>query len=152
MDINHISKELSADEVEKLRKMYNHYEELHTFYTRKYKRLKKINLTLNLTSVGLTTLGTVLAPFTSLFTLVISGVGVLAQTYLIKSNLSKRIEACSMASKSYKKVATQLRSYLRGLSYDESVLLNELTIINDMVTDSCAPAFNRSTKKRETLV
>lgn len=57
-----------------------HYDKLYIFYRKKYKRPKKVSLILNLTSVGLTSLGTVLAPFASLFTLRISIVCVLLQS------------------------------------------------------------------------
>ena len=55
----HISKDLSADEINKLTKWYSHYHKLQICYKWKYKRLKKMNLYLNMASLGLTVSGTI---------------------------------------------------------------------------------------------
>lgn len=118
--------------------MYECYDKLYIFYKRNYKHLKKVSLALNLTSEGLTALGTVLAPFTSL-TLTLSGFGVLIQSYLTNSSIQKRVEACGFAYKCYKKIVTQIRSFLKVVKYDNEVLQSEVKIIDYLVTDSCAP-------------
>ena len=46
---------------------------------------------------------------------------------------------CRFAYTSYQKILTQLKSYLRGMTYDESILLSDLKIIDDIVTDLCPP-------------
>lgn len=64
--------------------VYIYYHKLYTRYKWKYKKYKKIKLTLNMTSVGMTVVEAVLAPLTSLATLSISGGGMLIQAYISK--------------------------------------------------------------------
>ena len=64
IDFNHVSKNLSYEEVEKLKALYYEYHKLMWCYKKKYKRLKRIFLTINLTSISLTVVGTSLAPVT----------------------------------------------------------------------------------------
>lgn len=40
---------------------------------------------------------------------------------------------------SYKKILIQLRSYLRGLPYDDIIFLTNSKIIEDSVIDLCPP-------------
>ena len=69
----------------------------------------------------------------------ISGPGVLIQGYMAKSGLSNKVETCRFAYTSYKKILTQLRSYLRGLPYDDATFLSELKTLDGIVTDLCPP-------------
>ena len=59
IDFNHISKDLFENEVSKLEKWYLYYHKLHIGYKSKYKKLKKLKLALNMTSIGLTVTGTI---------------------------------------------------------------------------------------------
>lgn len=99
-------------------------------YRGKYKRFKKASLALNLTSVGPTSLGTILVLITFLFPQTISGVGVLIESYLTKSSTHKKVEACSFVYRSYKKILTKTRSFLRGQEYDNEMFLSEVRIID----------------------
>ena len=64
IDSSHISKDLFEDEVNKLKKWYLYYHKLHTCHKSKYKKLKKIKLALNMTSIGLTVTGPVVGRVT----------------------------------------------------------------------------------------
>ena len=46
---------------------------------------------------------------------------------------------CKFAYTSYKKITTQLKCCLSGVRYDEVVLLSDLKVIDDIVTDLCPP-------------
>lgn len=59
----------------------------YSFYRTKCTKPRRVIVALNLCSVSLTTVRTVLAPFTSLFTLVLSRVGMVLQTYCMRRNL-----------------------------------------------------------------
>ena len=76
----------------------------------------------------------------------ISGPGVLIQTYLVKSDISKKVEMCKFAYVSYGGIITQLRSFLRGLPYDEATFLSEVRVIDDIVCDLCPPINGMSDK------
>ena len=89
--------------------------------------------------IGLTCVGAVVGGIT-LNPIVIgalTGVGVLIEGYVVKSNTLKSVERCKYAYASYKKILTKLRSALRGVDMDENAFLSELKIIDDIVTDTC---------------
>ena len=99
--------------------------------------------------VGLTALGAILVTRKKLATLSISGDGMLIQGYVSNSNIQRTIETCTFAYTSYEKVLTQLKSYLRGMPYDEVVLLSDLKVLDDIVTDLCPPINGNSKKYDE---
>lgn len=141
MDFNHISKDISEEETIELKRLYAYYHKLETCYKWKHKRLKKIRLLLNMTSIGLTTTGIVAGSITAnpLIIACISGPGVIIQGYLSKSDLANKVEHCKFAYTSYKKILTQLRSHLRGIPYNESIFLSDVKVLDDIVTDLCPP-------------
>ena len=47
------------------------------------------------------------------------------------------VDRCRFAYTSYNKICVQLKSYLRGLSYDENMFLSDFKIIDDIVIDQC---------------
>lgn len=47
------------------------------------------------------------------------------QAYLTKTNLDNRVDRCHFAYTSYEKICIQLKSYLRGLSCDINMFLND---------------------------
>ena len=57
---------------------------------------------------------------------------------------------CRFAYTSYQKTLTQLKSYLHGMTYDESILLSDLEIIDDIVTD-LYPPINGMSKKYDKI-
>lgn len=69
----------------------------------------------------------------------ISGPGVLIETYVGTTKLSRKVEMCRFAYTSYNKILIQLRSYLRGLPYDEVVFLTDSKVVEDTVIDLCPP-------------
>ena len=152
INFNHISEDLSDEEIMKLKQWYVYYHKLYTCYKWKYKKLKKVNLSLNMVSLGLTVSGTIADGITlnSIILGCISGPGILIQGYLSKSNIKTKTEMCRYAYTSYQKILTQLKSYLRGMTYDESILLSDLKIIDDIVTDLC-PLINGMSKKYDKI-
>lgn len=148
IDFNHISHHLSYEETEKLKKWYKYYHKLYTCYKWKYIRLKRIRLSLNMCSLSLVIIGSIAGGVTAnpIILGCISGPGVLIQTYINKSNINSKVEKCKFAYISYKKVLSQLRSYLRGLPYDEVTFLTDVKTIDDIVTDLCPPNNGASQK------
>ena len=59
------------------------------------------------------------------------------QAYLTKSDLNRRVDRCRFAFTSYERVLVQLKSFLRGLPYDESNFLTDLKVLDDIVIDQC---------------
>ena len=121
ISFNHISEKLTNEEIEKYKKLYEHYQRLFTCYRWKYKSIKKIKLALEMTSLSLTTLGTIVGAVTvnPIILGSIAGPGILIQAYLTKADMSNKVNQCKFAYTTYQKTLTELRSYLRGAPYDE---------------------------------
>ena len=99
-------------------------------------------------SLGLTVSGTIAGgvTFNPIILGCISGPGILIQGYLSESNIKTKTDICRLAYKSYQKILTHLKSCLRGMPYDESILLSDLKLIDDIVTDLCPPINDISKK------
>ena len=136
---NHISDSLSYDEVNKLKTLYKSYHKLQMCYKWKYKKLPRLKLSLELSSIGLTTVGAIVGGITlnPIILGSLTGSGIMIQAYLTKSDLNKRVDRCKFAFTSYERVLVQLKSFLRGLLYDESNFLSDLKVIDDIIIDQC---------------
>ena len=139
INFNHISDQLNEDEISKLKVLYRSYHRLHKCYQWKYKKLRRLKLSLELSSIGLTTLGAIVGGITlnPVVLGVLSGSGIMIQAYLTKSELNKMVDRCRFAYTSYEKVLVQLKSFLRGLPYDENMFLSDIKILDDIVIDNC---------------
>ena len=138
-NFNHISDQLNQEEVNKLKALYKTYHRLHKCYEMKYKRLKRLKISLEMSSIFLTVSGIIIASVTlnPIILGSISGSGVLIQGFLTKSDINKRVNMCRFATTSYQKILIQLKSYLRGIGYNEKELLSDLRILDDIVIDQC---------------
>ena len=139
---NHISDSLSYDEVNKLKTLYRSYHRLQMCYKWKYKRLRRLKLSLELSNISLTTVGAILGGVTlnPIILGSLTGCGIMIQAYLTKSDLNRRVDRCKFAFTSYEKVLVQLKSFLRGLPYDESNFLTDLKVLDDIIIDQCPSA------------
>ena len=108
-------------------------------YKWKYKKLRRLKLFLELSSIGLTTVGAIVGGITlnPIILGSLTGSGIMIQAYLTKSDLNKRVDRCKFAFTSYERVLVQLKSFLRGLLYDESNFLSDLKVIDDIIIDQC---------------
>ena len=136
---NHISDSLKHDEVTKLQTLYRSYHKLQMCYKWKYKKLRRLKLSLELSSIGLTTVGAIVGGVTlnPIILGSLTGSGIMIQAYLTKSDLNRRVDRCRFAFTSYERVLVQLKSFLRGLPYDESNFLTDLKVIDDIIIDQC---------------
>ena len=108
---NHILTDLSEEEIEKFKCLYKN--RLCTCYRWKYKKMKRVKLSLEMTSIGLTSVGSIAGAIT-LNPIIL---GLLTTTY--------------------NKILTQIKAYLRGMPYDETVFLSDVKVIDDIVIDCC---------------
>ena len=146
LNIHNISVvKLTEQEINKLKNWYLYYHKLATCYKWKYKKSKKRKLALNMSSIFLTVVGSALAPFTQFSSLSITGVGVIIQGYVTKSDIIKRVESCKFVYTSYK-ILIQLKTYFSGIQYDEKVFLKDTKVLDDIVIDIC-PTINGMSKK-----
>ena len=136
---NHISTDLSEEEIEKFKCLYKNYHRLCTCYRWKFKKMKRIRLYLEMTSIGLTSVGSVAGAITlnPIILGCIAGPGILIQGYLTKTNLPNKVEQRKFAYTTYQKILTQIKAFLRGMPYDETVFLSDVKVIDDIVIDCC---------------
>ena len=139
ISFNHISNQLNPEEVNKLKALYKTYHRLYKCYEMKYKRLKRLKLSLEMSSIFLTVSGVIIGSVTlnPIILSSISGSGVLIQGFLTKSDINKRVNMCRFAYTSYQKILVQLKSYLRGIEYNENELLSDIKIIDDIIISEC---------------
>ena len=151
---NHISEDLPPDEITKLQNLYKHYHRLFKCYHWKYKKLRKLKLTLQLSSISLTVAGTITGSVTlnPVVAGTVVGAGVIIQGYLAKTNLLQKIGKCPFAYTSYEKIMVQLRSFMRGIPYDENTFLSDIKIIDDMIIDQCPSADEYSKKYNKKFI
>ena len=151
---NHISEDLPPDEITKLQNLYKHYHRLFKCYHWKYKKLRKLKLTLQLSSISLTVAGTITGSVTlnPVVAGTVVGAGVIIQGYLAKTNLLQKIGKCRFAYTSYEKIMVQLRSFMRGIPYDENVFLSDIKIIDDMIINQCPSADEYSKKYNKKFI
>ena len=151
---NHISKNLTSDEITKLQNLYKHYHKLFKCYQWKYKKLRRLKLSLQLSSISLTVVGTITGSITlnPVVAGTVVGAGVIIQGYLAKTNLLQRIAKCRLAYTSYEKIMVQLRHFLRGIPYYENVFLSDIKLIDDMIIDQCPSADEYSKKYNKKFI
>ena len=151
---NHISEDLPPDEITKLQNLYKHYHRLFKCYHWKYKKLRKLKLTLQLSSISLTVVGTITGSVTlnPVVAGTVVGAGVIIQGYLAKTNLLQKIGKCRFAYTSYEKIMVQLRSFMRGIPYDENTFLSDIKIIDDMIINQCPSADEYSKKHNKKFI
>ena len=101
-----------------------------------------------MSSIGLTVTGSVVGAITlnPIVIACVAGPGVLIQGYLTKSNLINNVERCKFAYTSYEKILIQIKSFLRGSSYDGMIFLSVFKVLDDIVIDTC-PSIDAFLKK-----
>ena len=137
-DWNHISNDLTEDKISELKALYKHYHRLFKCYQWKYKKLRRLKLALEISSISLTVVGTITGTITlnPIVMGCVAGPGISIQGYLTKSNLIQSVERCRFAYTTYEKTV-QLRNFMRGASYDENIFLSDIKVIDDIVIDNC---------------
>ena len=83
---NHISNDLNENQISELKALYKNYHRLFKCYQWKYKKLKHLKTTLEMTSIDLTIVGSVVGGVTlnPIVIACVAGPGVLIQGYLTK--------------------------------------------------------------------
>ena len=154
ISFNHITENLSKDEISKLKALYKTYHRLYACYQWKYKKLRRLKLSLELTSIGLTSIGAIVGSITlnPIILGSLAGSGIMVQAYLTKTDLNKRVNKCKFAYTSYNKVLIQLKSFLRGLPYDENIFLSDLKVMDDIIIDNCPSIEKYSSKYNKTFI
>lgn len=138
----------SDAEIVKLLNWYKYYHKLYICYKWKYKRTKKLKLVLNMVSITLIVVGGIAGTITANAIILgtISGVGVIIQGYMTKTNITNKVEMYKFAYTSYNKVLTQIQSFLNGIKYEDTTFLSDMVILDGIITDLCPPINGMSNK------
>ena len=136
---NHVSENLTEDQIYELKALYKFYHKKYWLFKMTFKYFKKVDLACTLGSVLLVVTGTVAGGVTLNPAVLgtISGSGLLLKTYSEIKNYKRKIEMSKFAYTSYAKVLTDLRSFMRGLKYDEKEFLDYVKVIDEIIIDMC---------------
>ena len=98
-DWNHISDELTEDQISELKALYKFYHKKYWLFKMTFKYFKKAELVCNIGSVVLVVSGTVAGSVTlnPIVLGTISGAGVLLKTFSETKNYKRKIEMCKFA-------------------------------------------------------
>ena len=145
---NHISEKLTEKQISELKALYKFYHKKYWLAKMTFKYFKKVELVCNIGSTLLVVTGTVVGGVTlnPIVLGTISGSGLLLKTYSEIKNYERKIEMCKFAYTSYEKVLTDLRSFMRGVKYDEKEFLDHVKVVDDIIIDMC-PLTDKFEKK-----
>ena len=136
---NHVSGKLTDDQISVLKALYKFYHKKYWLFKMTYKYFKKAELACNIGSVLLVVTGTVVGGVTlnPIVLGTISGTGILLKTFSEAKNDKRKIEMCKFAYTSYEKVLIDLRSFMRGLEYNDEEFLDYVKVLDDIIIDMC---------------
>ena len=145
---NHIDKGKTKEEIEEIKELYKYYHFKFWVYQKAYKRFKKLNLLLNMASTGLIVVGTVVGGLTANPAILgsISGAGLALKTFSETKDYKKRIELSKFCYTTYSKVLVELRTSLRGATFNKDDFLKEMTVLDETIVDF-APLVTRFEKQ-----
>ena len=145
---NHISENLTDDQISELKALYKFYHKKYWLFKMTFKYFKKAELVCNIGSVLLVVTGTVVGGVTlnPIVLGTVSGAGLLLKTYSEIKNYKRKIEMSKFAYTSYAKILNDLRSFIRGLNYDEKEFLDYVKVLDEIIIDMC-PLTDKFEKK-----
>ena len=116
-------------------------------FKKSYKRYKKLDETLAITGGGLIVVGTIVGGITlnPIILGIINGAGVIVAS-LGKTKNYKKMEMTQIAFTTYDKVLVELRSALRGDSFNKQEFIDRMKLIDEMIIDQ-TPLAERFAKK-----
>ena len=145
---NHVSENLTEDRISELKALYKFYHKQYWLHKESFKSFKKKNIACNIGSVVLIVTGTVAGGVTLNPAVLgsISGAGLILKTYSEVKNYKRKIEMCKFAYTTYEKVLTHLRSFMRGLEYNEKEFLDHVKVLDEIIIEMC-PLTDKFEKK-----
>ena len=145
---NHIDKSKTKEEIQEIKELYKYYHFKFWVYQKAHKYFKKLNLLLNMTSTGLIAVGTVVGSLTATPAIIgsISGAGLALKTFSETKDYKKKIELSKFCYTTYSKVLVELRTSLRGATFDKDDFLKKMTVLGETIVDF-APLVTRFEKQ-----
>ena len=136
-DFNHIDPTINEEKKKELEELYKYYHKLWWCHKKAVKRLKLVNLAVNLASVGLITAGTIARGITlnPIILGVITGIGVLIKTTSEIKKYANKIELFKIGLTTYEKTLVDLRSFLRGKEYFHEEFIRKMNLVDGEIVD-----------------
>lgn len=139
ISFNHISDKLTEQEKDELIALYKTYHLKMICYSYTHKRLRRRFISLQMSSVLLTITGSIVGAVTlnPIIIGVVTGSGILIQAFLTKYDFQDKVKMSLYAYQTYEKICIQLKSNLRGISYNKTALISDLKVQDDNIIDLC---------------
>ena len=136
-DFNHIDPTIDEETKEELKNLYKYYHKLWWCHKKAVKRLKKINLAINLTSFTLVTAGTIAGAVTlnPVILGTITGAGLLLKTASEIKQVANKISMFEIGLSTYEKTLVDLRSFLRGKEYSHEDFIFKMNLVDADIAD-----------------
>ena len=147
-EINHIDKNLLESDIETLKDFYKHYRKKFWCFKKSHKRFKLPDETITVSGICLVIIGIITGGITlnPIVLVAVNGAGVLVASIRKMKNYKKKMEMSRVAFTTYKKVLVELRSALRGDSFDKNQFIDKMKLIDEMIIDQ-TPLADRFAKK-----
>ena len=147
-EFNHIDNSLSESDIKTLKDFYSHYHKKYWCFKRSYKRYKLLDESFVITGICLVAVGTVVGGITlkPVVLGVVNGAGVVVAGIGKKKNYKRKIEMSRIAFTTYEKVLVELRSALRGDSFNKQEFIERMKLIDEMIIDQ-TPIADRFVKR-----
>ena len=98
-----------------------------------------MDLSCKIGSTGLVAIGTIVGAITlnPIVLGVILGSGLILNTFTEAKSYKRKIEISKFAYTTHEKILIDLRSYLRGVKFNEAQFFTEIRLIDQMITNLC---------------
>ena len=134
---NHISDELTNEEIEELKSYYNSYHKKCWAYKQALKSFKKWRLIGNSLSIVFASGGFASSIATGGISLIgISTAALLIQGWMKHKELDLKIQNCIYAYQSYQHLLNEIKEIMRSGKFNSPYIYNTMKKIDDYVTDN----------------
>ena len=134
---NHISGELTEEQIEELKSYYHTYHKKCWAYKRALKSFKKCKLLGNSLSIVFASGGFASSIATGGISLItISTAALLIQGWMKHKDLDLKIQNCTYAYQIYQHLLNQIKDIMRSGNFNSSHIYNTMKNIDDYVTDN----------------
>ena len=133
---NHISDELTEEQVEELKSYYHSYHKKCWAYKQAYKHYKMLKYIGNSISI-LTASGGIVSAFATggIGLIAISTIALLIKGYMEHQDLDLKIHLCQYAFQSYDHLLIQIKETMRNGDFNRKSLVDTMTNIDNYVVD-----------------
>ena len=147
-EFNHIDRKMPESDTKTLKEFYSHYHKKYWCFKRSYRRYKILDETVVVSGITLVAIGTIAGGLTlnPIILGVVNGAGIVVAGIGKKKNYKRKIEMTRIAFTTYEKVLVELRSALRGDSWNKQEFIDRMKLIDGMVIDQ-TPLADKFSKK-----